>query len=121
MQDFISSLIIPIIEIVSIIGATMAISTSLQRISRPLCPVKAGNVQFTWRGLSVSQNLSTAASKHQNRIPASYYRGGTSRAIMFKEKDLPKNREQWGEIFLGAIGSPDRYAAQANGQILCRD
>lgn len=51
----------------------------------------------------------------QNSLPAAYYRGGTSRAIFFKRDDLPEDTTQWDKIFLGAIGSPDRYGRQLDG------
>lgn len=51
----------------------------------------------------------------QRSLPAAYYRGGTSRAIFFNRDDLPKNREEWGSIFLGTIGSPDPYGRQLYG------
>lgn len=51
----------------------------------------------------------------QSRIPATYYRGGTSRALIFQEKDLPPSRDAWKPIFLGAMGSPDPNGRQLNG------
>ncbi|PKS05471.1 hypothetical protein jhhlp_008848 [Lomentospora prolificans] len=51
----------------------------------------------------------------QHSLPAAYYRGGTSRAIFFNRDDLPQDKEKWGPIFLGAIGSPDRYGRQLDG------
>lgn len=42
-------------------------------------------------------------------------RGGTSNAIVFRQEDLPNDRELWSEIFLAAIGSPDPYGRQLNG------
>lgn len=53
--------------------------------------------------------------RKQNCVRAAYYRGGTSRAIIFREEDLPKNREDWNEIFLGVIGSPDPNGRQLDG------
>ncbi|KAH8586070.1 DUF453 domain protein [Bisporella sp. PMI_857] len=50
-----------------------------------------------------------------NKLPAAYYRGGTSRAIMFKQEDLPPGRKEWGRIFLGSIGSPDSNGRQLDG------
>lgn len=41
------------------------------------------------------------------RYPCTYMRGGTSKAVFFKEKDLPENREEWPELFLKVMGSPD--------------
>ncbi|TLS22825.1 uncharacterized protein PpBr36_06437 [Pyricularia pennisetigena] len=63
-----------------------------------------------------SEELPKMAGRPQNRIAAAYYRGGTSRAIMFNQKDLPTDKQAWGPIFLGAIGSPDRgYSRQLDG------
>ena len=53
--------------------------------------------------------------KKQNRLPAAYYRGGTSRAIIFRQEDLPKDRKEWETIFCGAIGSPDTNGRQLDG------
>lgn len=51
----------------------------------------------------------------QNRLPASYYRGGTSRAVIFNQRDLPTSREQWIPIFRSVIGSPDPNGRQLDG------
>ena len=51
----------------------------------------------------------------QLRIPAVFMRGGTSNAIVFHAKDLPRDRAMWDEIFLAAIGSPDPYGRQLDG------
>ncbi|KAJ9296254.1 hypothetical protein DTO271G3_5395 [Paecilomyces variotii] len=56
-----------------------------------------------------------SVAKPQNSIPAAYYRGGTSRALIFHEKDLPAKREDWKPIFLGTIGSPDLNGRQLDG------
>ncbi|KAJ9264723.1 PrpF protein [Paecilomyces variotii] len=56
-----------------------------------------------------------SVAKRQNSIPAAYYRGGTSRALIFHEKDLPAKREDWKPIFLGTIGSPDLNGRQLDG------
>lgn len=53
--------------------------------------------------------------RRQNRLPAAYYRGGTSRAIFFRREDLPQDKKQWESIFLGCIGSPDPYGRQLDG------
>jgi 2-methylaconitate cis-trans-isomerase PrpF len=53
--------------------------------------------------------------KKQNRLPAAYYRGGTSRAIIFRQQDLPTDRKDWESIFCGAIGSPDTNGRQLDG------
>src|SRR5438067_13037720 len=51
----------------------------------------------------------------QIKIPAVFMRGGTSNAIVFNARDLPRDRNLWDEIFLGAIGSPDPYGRQLDG------
>ena len=40
------------------------------------------------------------------KFPVVYMRGGTSKGIMFLEKDLP-GREEWDDIFVQCMGSPD--------------
>ena len=42
-------------------------------------------------------------------------RGGTSNAVVFNAKDLPRDRARWDEIFLAVIGSPDPYGRQLDG------
>ena len=49
------------------------------------------------------------------RIPAVYYRGGTSKALMFRAADLPANRAAWDAIFLAAMGVPDPAARNLDG------
>ncbi|HET7595565.1 MAG TPA: PrpF domain-containing protein, partial [Burkholderiales bacterium] len=51
----------------------------------------------------------------QLRIPAVFMRGGTSNAVVFHARDLPRERAGWDEIFLAAIGSPDPYGRQLDG------
>jgi len=51
----------------------------------------------------------------QLKIPATFMRGGTSNAIVFNAKDLPRDRALWDEIFRAAIGSPDPYGRQLDG------
>lgn len=36
-----------------------------------------------------------------------FMRGGTSKGCMFLKEDLPENREEWDDIFLQTMGSPD--------------
>jgi 2-methylaconitate cis-trans-isomerase PrpF len=48
------------------------------------------------------------------RVPAMFMRGGTSKAIMFREGDLPA-RDEWDALFTGAMGTPDPYGRQLNG------
>ncbi|WP_413586718.1 2-methylaconitate cis-trans isomerase PrpF family protein [Bdellovibrio sp. HCB274] len=46
---------------------------------------------------------------------ATYMRGGTSRALIFNESDLPADKKSWDAIFLSVLGSPDSYGRQLNG------
>jgi len=41
------------------------------------------------------------------KYPCIYMRGGTSKACMFHEKDLPSDRSQWKDLFLKVMGTPD--------------
>lgn len=44
---------------------------------------------------------------YMTKYPCVYMRGGTSKAVIFHKKDLPKDRSLWGEIFLKVMGTPD--------------
>lgn len=49
-------------------------------------------------------------------VPASFWRGGTSRAVLFREDDLSEFRpEQVDAIILAALGSPDPDGRQIDG------
>lgn len=48
-------------------------------------------------------------------IKTAFYRGGTSKAILFNAANLPKDKETRDRIFLYAMGSPDAYGRQLNG------
>ncbi|WP_163133751.1 2-methylaconitate cis-trans isomerase PrpF [Agarivorans sp. Alg241-V36] len=55
----------------------------------------------------------------QQRIAATYMRGGTSKGVFFKLDDLPEAAQQPGtardNLLLRVIGSPDPYAKQIDG------
>jgi 2-methylaconitate isomerase len=51
----------------------------------------------------------------QRKLPAVFMRGGTSKAIVFRQQDLPAERAAWDDIFLAAIGSPDPSGRQLDG------
>ena len=51
----------------------------------------------------------------QVRIPATYMRGGSSKGVFFRARDLPEDPQIRDRIFLLAIGSPDPYGRQLNG------
>ncbi|KAE8134675.1 PrpF protein [Aspergillus pseudotamarii] len=53
--------------------------------------------------------------KKQRALPAAYYRGGTSRAVFFRQEDLPRDVKSWDPIFLDVIGGPDPYGRQLDG------
>jgi len=49
-------------------------------------------------------------------VPASFWRGGTSRAVLFREDDLREFRpEQVEAVILAALGSPDPDGRQIDG------
>ena len=56
-----------------------------------------------------------ASAKRQHWLNASYYRGGTSRALFFRAQDLPQNRAEWDSIFCGTLGAPDPNGRQLDG------
>jgi 2-methylaconitate cis-trans-isomerase PrpF len=54
------------------------------------------------------------------RIKAAFYRGGTSKAVMFHREDLPPCSDpfkcpEWDAIFLSVMGSPDSALRQLDG------
>lgn len=50
-----------------------------------------------------------------HKLKAAFIRGGTSKALVFHQRDLPADRTAWDALFLKAMGSPDRYGRQLNG------
>ena len=51
----------------------------------------------------------------QARVRAVYMRGGTSRCLVFHERDLPPAGVERDYILLAALGSPDPYSRQLDG------
>lgn len=49
------------------------------------------------------------------KLPAVFMRGGTSKALIFHQRDLPADRTEWNGIFQAAMGSPDPNRRQLNG------
>lgn len=49
------------------------------------------------------------------RIPAVFARGGTSKALLFKGSDLPRDVDLRNRIFCRIMGSPDPYGRQLDG------
>ncbi|CAL5872594.1 uncharacterized protein PFLUO_LOCUS6859 [Penicillium psychrofluorescens] len=64
---------------------------------------------------SFRRSMHAQPTQKQHALPAAYYRGGTSRAVFFKQEDLPANRADWAPILRGVIGSPDPYGRQLDG------
>ena len=52
---------------------------------------------------------------NQAWIPATFWRGGTSKGVFFLSKDLPTAREKIDPILLAVMGTPDPYGRQLNG------
>lgn len=50
----------------------------------------------------------------QSSFKAVYMRGGTSRALFFRQDDLPE-RARWDAIFCAALGTPDPHGRQLDG------
>ncbi len=51
----------------------------------------------------------------QVRLRAVFMRGGTSKAIMLRQRDLPADRGLWPPLFRTAMGSPDPNGRQLDG------
>lgn len=51
----------------------------------------------------------------RQRIRAAFYRGGTSKAVVFNTADLPDDPALRDRIFLRVLGSPDPYGRQLDG------
>lgn len=51
----------------------------------------------------------------QQKLRCVVMRGGTSRALFFRDEDLPRDEEARTATILAAFGSPDPYGRQING------
>jgi 2-methylaconitate cis-trans-isomerase PrpF len=56
----------------------------------------------------------------QRQLKAAFYRGGTSKAVIFRKEDLPAgtppdNVAEWDRLFLSLMGSPDSAERQLDG------
>lgn len=49
------------------------------------------------------------------KIPCVYMRGGTSKAVFFRDEDLPADEAQRDKVILSAFGSPDRRQIDGMG------
>lgn len=53
--------------------------------------------------------------KPNQKIPCVYMRGGTSKAVFFHDKDLPRDEAERDKVILSAFGSPDRRQIDGMG------
>ena len=53
--------------------------------------------------------------KPNKKIPCVYMRGGTSKAVFFRDEDLPKDVAERDKVILSAFGSPDRRQIDGMG------
>ena len=44
---------------------------------------------------------------YMQKFPCVFMRGGTSKAVIFHEKDLPEDKSLWDDLFLKVMGTPD--------------
>lgn len=52
--------------------------------------------------------MTTAVPRtRERRLAATYYRGGTSKALLIQREDLPPHGAKRDSILLSAMGSPD--------------
>ncbi|AXC48322.1 PrpF family protein [Paracoccus suum] len=51
----------------------------------------------------------------QSFVPAVFYRGGSSKGVIFHARDLPDDRAEIEAILLAVLGSPDPNGRQLNG------
>ena len=49
------------------------------------------------------------------KIPCVYMRGGTSKAVFFRDEDLPQDSKERDKVILSAFGSPDRRQIDGMG------
>ena len=48
-------------------------------------------------------------------LAATFYRGGTSKAVCFVASALPSDRTTWPNLFMSLMGTPDPNGRQLNG------
>ncbi|KAF2866116.1 PrpF protein-domain-containing protein [Massariosphaeria phaeospora] len=68
----------------------------------------------TWCRGSV-RGIASRSAQSQIPLYATYYRGGTSRAVILQPQGLPADRKRWPAIFRQLIGSLDSYGSQLGG------
>jgi len=58
-------------------------------------------------GCGFNTTLAQLGHMAQCSIPATLFRGGTTKGVYFRREDMPSDRETWDEMLLDAFGSPD--------------
>lgn len=58
-----------------------------------------------WQPSLASRSLATAPRRRERPLRATFYRGGTSKALLLRREDLPPDARD--AILLSAMGSPD--------------
>ncbi len=51
----------------------------------------------------------------QRKTPAAFYRGGTSKGVLFQPEHLPQDPDERDRMLLHVLGSPDPYKRQLDG------
>jgi len=64
---------------------------------------------------NVSQVGTTRVGTTRVGIPAVFARGGTSKAVIFHDRDLPSDHRVRDRVLLHVLGSPDPYQRQLDG------
>ena len=88
-----------------IISVISKMSRLILQTMRAIC-LKSGRQAFS---------IHASLQQTQQSLPASYYRGGTSRAVLFIRENLPEDESKWSSIFRGVINSPDPNGRQLDG------
>ncbi|OBT62192.1 hypothetical protein VE03_08349 [Pseudogymnoascus sp. 23342-1-I1] len=91
-------------------------------LPRPLLAARSGRSTTTNNPQRLKHTQSprlytttTTKPTPQRRLPASYYRGGTSRAPILHLSSLPPSPTLWAPLFHTILGSPDPFGRQLNG------
>ena len=90
-------------------------SLTLDELSRVDTILKGFSRSMRWQREQQEQKLGLPLRGAQKSVPASYYRGGTSRAMMVQPQHLPRGLAARRALFLHVMGSPDAHGRQLNG------
>jgi 2-methylaconitate cis-trans-isomerase PrpF len=59
------------------------------------------------RTIVKEEQIMSEKDQKQRKFPCVYMRGGTSKAVFFHQEDLPADENEWPEIFMKVMGTPD--------------